>query len=199
MSDWWWWHSRIESLQVLLTLDFRLGLGLGLWQYFPLKWRRQSVKRVENLRKFHSLFFIQLLQMTEKEKQKLFIISHRNILCIFVVILNENRRWIRFISGNVYSFKSHLRKEKDEIRECQRWNRKVFIILFNFISDMLTATFCWYFSIRLILISTFQFWQLQSRMLQNICEILAVFINSCKVEQRGKLAEQFSEGEDPKV
>jgi len=32
----WWvgggWHSRIESLQVLLTLDFRLGLGL--WQYY---------------------------------------------------------------------------------------------------------------------------------------------------------------------
>ena len=112
---------------------------------------------------------------------------------------SENRRWIKIISGNVYVFKSHLRKEKDEIRECQRWNREVFIILFNFISDMLTATFCWYFSIRLILISTFQFWQLQSRMLQNICEILAVFINSCKVEQRGKLAEQFSEGEDPKV
>ena len=114
---------------------------------------------------------------TEKEKQKLFIISHRNILCIFVVILRENRRWIKIISGNVYVFKSHLRKEKDEIRECQRWNQKVFIILFNFISDMLTATFCWYFSIRLILISTFQFWQLQSRMLQNICKILAVFIN----------------------
>ena len=109
-----------------MTLDFRLGLGLGLWQYFPLKWRRQSVKRVENLRKFHSLFFIQLLQMTEKEKQKLFIISHRNILCIFVVTLSENRRWIRIISGKVYVFKSHLRKEKDEIRECQRWNQKVF-------------------------------------------------------------------------
>jgi len=26
----WWWHSRIESLQVLSTLDFGLGLGLGL-------------------------------------------------------------------------------------------------------------------------------------------------------------------------
>ena len=33
----WWvgggWHSRIESLQVLLTLDF----GLGLWQYSIVK------------------------------------------------------------------------------------------------------------------------------------------------------------------
>jgi len=25
-----WWHSRIESLQVLSTLDFGLGLRLGL-------------------------------------------------------------------------------------------------------------------------------------------------------------------------
>ena len=31
---WWWWQSKIESLQVLWTLDFGLGLGLGLglWQ-----------------------------------------------------------------------------------------------------------------------------------------------------------------------
>ena len=27
------WHSRTESLQVLLTFDFWLGLGRGLWQY----------------------------------------------------------------------------------------------------------------------------------------------------------------------
>ena len=27
-----WYNSRIESLQVLMTLDFGLGLGLGLWQ-----------------------------------------------------------------------------------------------------------------------------------------------------------------------
>ena len=28
-----WWQSRIESLHVLSTLDF--GLGLGLWQQWP--------------------------------------------------------------------------------------------------------------------------------------------------------------------
>ena len=34
----WWYNSRIESLQVLSTLDFGLGLWLGLWQNFIVSW-----------------------------------------------------------------------------------------------------------------------------------------------------------------
>ena len=51
------WHSRIESLQVLSTLDF--GLGLGLWQYYLCCFREKQIKSRNQLQcsKWCSLVF----------------------------------------------------------------------------------------------------------------------------------------------